>query len=457
MEDTNSDLHFSRINFTTIVTSFYTSYTVITAQNTINLFNFVMKHHPGFVLILVPIYFFTLFLVLTFIVAMMTYFYVKLARRGIKNLKNYSSFKKVFYYFKDSNGIVDYRSLESFIDEFFKGPKKIDFKLYENIARERHSVEHNFREKLKVLSHNTKHHKDFMSVKKRPAYKIATVFIDTLLAISPILVCNFPAKGLNTLWYFWLIILSALSVVDPFLSLIFNGHKITGTRRKTYVFKIMVSFFIVVVCLILPIQGSKPGMTLEQSNDVLFIIFSIFCFMKLITFVDEVLMRNKIIYSIVGLAHQTVPFLIKMLVIYLIMLTLYVIIGRFLYAGRINSAEIAKYEHEFGYTLRSGYRYFHFNDTFSSYLTLFVIVLQNNWVYVVEMMYFVRPGIATTAFVVSFNLFVAFTCTALILGVIARLIILYFEGDFDDIKQNMNNDAYTDIVSKSEVADETDD
>jgi len=437
-----------------MATSFYTSYTVITAQNNLNLFNFVMKHHPGFVVILVPIYFFTLFLVLTFITAMMTYFYVKLVRRGIKNLKNYTSFKKVFYYFKDARGIVDYRSLESFIDEFFKDPKKIDFKKYERQHQNRRATERNFREKIKELSYNTKHHKDFMNIKKQPVYKVFTVFIDTLLAISPILVCNFPAKGLNTLWYFWLIILSALSMVDPFLSLIFNGHKISGTRRKTYVFKIMVSFFIMIVCLILPIQGSKQDMTLEQSNDVLFITFSIFCFVKLITFVDEVLMRNKIIYSIVGLAHQTVPFLVKMLLIYIIMLTLYVIIGRFLYAGLINSTSIDKYEKEFGYTLREGYRYFHFNDTFSSYLTLFVIVLQNNWIYVVEMMYFVRPGLATGAYVVSFNLFVAFTCTSLILGVIARLIILYFEGDFEDIKQNLNKDAYTDIVSKSEIPDE---
>ena len=128
MEDNNGDLYFSRINFSSVASSFYTSYTVITAHNNLNLFNFVMKHHPGFVVVLVPIYFFTLFLVLTFIIAMMTYFYVKLVRRGIKNLANYKSFKKVFYYFKDDKGIVDYRSIENFISDFFKDPKKIDFK-----------------------------------------------------------------------------------------------------------------------------------------------------------------------------------------------------------------------------------------------------------------------------------------------------------------------------------------
>lgn len=384
----------------------------------------------------------------------MTYFYVKMVRRSIRNLKNYRSFKKVFYYFKDNKGIVNYTDLETFIEDFFKDPKKIDFKKYENIEMNRRATEKNFREKLKEISYNTRHHKDFMAIKKEMVYKIVTVAIDTFLAISPILVCNFPSKSLNNIWYFWLIVLSALSVVDPFLCMIFNGHKISATRRKTYVFKIMISFFIILICLILPIQGSKPEMTLEQSNDVIFITFSAFCFMKLITFIDEVLMRNKIIYNIVGLAKQTVPFLIKMMSTYLIMLTLYVIVGRFLYGGLINSESISLYEQKYKHKLRTKYEYFNFNDTFSSYLTLFVIVLQNNWIYVVEMMYFIRPSIVTSIYVISFNLFVGFTCTSLILGVIAKLIILYFEEDFEDIKQNMGKDAYSDIVSKSAENDE---
>lgn len=413
-----------------------------------------MKNHPGFIALLVPIYFFALFLVLIFIIAMMTYFYVKLVRRSIKNLRNYRSFKKVFYYFKDSKGIVNYEDLENFIEDFFKDPKKIDFKKYENNIRDKKLTEKNFREKLRDLSHNAKHHKEFMKIKRDNIYRTVTILIDTTLAISPVVVCNFPSKTLNNIWYFWLIVLSALSIVDPFLCLIFNGHKISNARRKVFVFKILISFFIMLICLILPLQGSNPGMTLEQSNDVLFITFAAFCFMKLITFIDEVLMRNKIIFSVVSLAKQTVPFLIKMLSIYAMMLTFYVIVGRFLYGGKINSESIKDYEQTHGFELRPKYKYFNFNDTFSSFLTLFVIVLQNNWIYVVEMMYSVRPGIETTIFVISFNLFVAFTCTSLILGVIARLIILYFEEDFEDIKQNMGRDAYSDIVSKSDSGEE---
>ena len=413
-----------------------------------------MKNHPGFIVLLVPIYFFALFLVLVFIIAMMTYFYVKLVRRNIKSLKNYRSFKKVFYYFKDKKGIVNYDDLQSFIEDFFKDPKKIDFKKYEQNVMNRRMTDKKYREKIKELSYNTRHHKQFMSIKKEPLYKAVTVFIDTLLAISPIFICNFPSRTLNNIWYFWLIVLSALSMVDPFLCLIFNGHKVSAARRKSYVFKILISFFIIMICLLLPLHGTKPDLSLEQSNDVLFITFAVCCFMKLITFIDEVLMRNKIIYNVVNLARQTVPFLLKMLSIYAMMLTLYVIIGKFLYAEKINSLSILKYEQDHGYRHRHKYEYFNFNDTFSSFLTLFVIVLQNNWIYVVEMLYEVRPGVETTVYIISFNLFVAFTCTSLILGVIARLIIVYFEEDFEDIKQTMGNDAYSDIVSRSDKEEE---
>lgn len=134
-------MHFSRINFTTIATSFYTSYTIITSQNNLNLFNFAMKNHPGFITMLIPIYFFALFLVIIFIIAMMTYFYVKLIRRNIKNMNNYRSFKKVFYYFKDNKGIVDYTKLENFIDNFFKDPKKINFDTYESKVNIRRHTE----------------------------------------------------------------------------------------------------------------------------------------------------------------------------------------------------------------------------------------------------------------------------------------------------------------------------
>ena len=422
---------------------------MMTFQNNLNLFTFAIKHNPTFVMILMPIYFFSLFLVLVFIISMMTYFYNKQVKRNIRYLQNYKAFKKVFYHFKDDKGIVDYEDLQLFIDDFFKNPEKIDFNKFEEIRTKKENKERALRNKIKELSHNAKHYKAFMRVKKEVLYKMTTIGIDTLLAISPILIINFPNQSLSSAWYFWLVILSAISTIDPFLCLLFIVHKISGTRRKLYILKIVISFFIILTAMILPVQVTLPNLTLEQSNDLLFIIFSFFCFVKIITFLDEVLMRNKIIYNIIKLAKQTIPFIMKIITIYFLMMVFYVVIGRFMYGSQINSDSIDEYEKKMGFRLRAKFEYFNFNDTFSSFLTLFVIVLQNNWVYVVEMMYFVRPGLETTIYIISFNLLVSFTCTSLILGVISRLIILYFEDDFDDIRKNLGKEAYDDVISQS--------
>lgn len=49
------------------------------------------------------------------------------------------------------------------------------------------------------------------------------------------------------------------------------------------------------------------------------------------------------------------------------------------------------------------------------------------------MMYFVNGSIVTSIYIVSYNVLVVFICIALILGLIARLIILYFDKDFEKI------------------------
>lgn len=56
---------------------------------------------------------------------------------------------------------------------------------------------------------------------------------------------------------------------------------------------------------------------------------------------------------------------------------------------------------------------------------------------------------------VSFNLMVVFTCGALILGLISRLIILYFEKDFDVIRKNLDKEAFNEIEgSESEISED---
>lgn len=47
------------------------------------------------------------------------------------NLDYYKDFRKIIYYFRNNKGIVDYKELSDFMRAFFKDPKKIDFRQYE--------------------------------------------------------------------------------------------------------------------------------------------------------------------------------------------------------------------------------------------------------------------------------------------------------------------------------------
>ncbi len=266
---------------------------------------------------------------------------------------------------------------------------------------------------------------------------------------------NYDIHTYDELWYFIVIIVSALSCIDPFLSLQFIGHKYTTKRKKFFIFKIILSAIIALLSLILPMQSRKGDLNLEQSNDILFITFSLFCFLKITTLLDEIIMKNKIIYNLINLSRQLAPFFLKIFTIYFLCILMYSFVGSILYGGRLNQSTIETYEFMTKKSIRKKYEYFHFNDIFSSILTLFVLVMQNNWIYVTELFYQVRVShFTTTLFIVSFNLLVSFTTTALVLGLISKLIITFFDKDFEDIQEKLGKKAYSELASETQESEQ---
>jgi len=87
--------------------------------------------------------------------------------------------------------------------------------------------------------------------------------IDLAIALSPLLIINFQMQGLISMWYFTIIFLCGLSCIDPFLTLIFSGHKISKLRKQMYYLKFIISFFIILLALIIPMQNRLPDQTLE--------------------------------------------------------------------------------------------------------------------------------------------------------------------------------------------------
>lgn len=445
-----TDLFYSKLDFSNVLTSFYSSYTIMTFQNTLALFSFTLKRNPIFVLFLLPIYFLVLFLLLPFIISILTYIYIVTVRSSILRLENFSNFKKVFFYFKNERGISSYNGLKNFINDFFKDPKKIDFSQFEQVEKKTKTDEKTARQKLATAEYNSRHHKDFLTYQTNIFYKIALVVVDSLIAISPIYIININDTSISNVSYVTISILATLSMINPMLSLLFNSHKISIDRKKVYGFSILMSIFIIITAVILPLRGSDPGKTLEMSNDLLFIFFALLCFTKLVTVYDELWLKNDLIYNIFLLSQEVVPFLFKILVVVISLNIFYAFLGRMLFGGLINSQSVADYKTKTGIDLRSNYEYFNFNDFLNSFLTLTVLIIQNNWVYVLEHFYSVRPYFTTTLFFVSFNLMVVFTFIALFLGVVSKMIIVYFEIEFNDLGMKKKLEQNKEILSDSD-------
>lgn len=445
-----SDLYFNKFDFSNIITSFYTSYTVITFQSTLNLFSFTLRKNPIFILFLLPIYFLVLFLLLPFIISLMTYFYVLTVRDSIVNLENFPSFKKIFFYFKNDRGICNYLGLDQFIADFMKDPKKVDFKQFESKQNSEKIDDRKTRFAYLKKEYNTRHHKEFLQYQNHAFYKLILVCVDTFLTLSPIVIINAGEKGINNAWYITIILFATLSMINPMFSLLFNIHKISSQRKKVYGFSIIISLFMIILAIILPMQKADPGKTVEQSNDLLFVIFSFLCFTKSMTIIDELWLKNDLIYNIFLLAQQIVPFLTKTLSCVVALIIFYSFLGRMMFGGLMHSQSKLDYESFTGIKLRPNYEYFNFNDILNSFLTLTVMIIQNNWVYVTEHFFFVRQKFSTTLFFVSFNVLVSFTFISLFIGVIAKMIIAYFESDFEHIGVKKALEKNVEIISDSE-------
>lgn len=160
------------------------------------------------------------------------------------------------------------------------------------------------------LEDNTRHYREFMEYKSNGLYKAFVIGIDLFIVIAPILILNIEFFAINNNWYFLIICMAILSTIDPFLCLQFTIHKLSQIERKMNGVKMIISFFLCLFCMILIVQKSKPGMSLEQSNDFLFILFSLFCYSKIITIVQVFLAYSKFLKRIFMLMKQIFPFLI---------------------------------------------------------------------------------------------------------------------------------------------------
>lgn len=102
--------------------------------------------------------------------------------------------------------------------------------------------------------------------------------------------------------------------------------------------------------------------------------------------------------------------------------------GRSLFGGMINSDTYKDYVATSKVEPDIKFEYFNFNDMIGSFLTLFALLLSSNWIEIYDVFYHVRPKFTTTAFFVFYWMNVTFFVTALMIGIIAKFVLIYFNG-----------------------------
>lgn len=132
-------------------------------------------------------------------------------------------------------------------DPHYKG-----FKKYHEKQKALQQVDKKQRKKEKKMNHNSIHSDKFLAIKNKYYYRAANIFIDFFITLLPIFILDINLWGLNDVWYFSGIIMCVFSCVDPFLCLNFIRHRLSNIRKSLYQFKFLLSFFIIVLAIILP-------------------------------------------------------------------------------------------------------------------------------------------------------------------------------------------------------------
>jgi hypothetical protein len=150
-KDGSPDLEFNKLNFNRWYNGVFSAYTIATSHNIIELFSLIMKTNPFYLLLIIPIFFIWIFFAMSFLIGMINHYYVRVIKASIKDMKHYQKFKRVFQYFSNEDGIVDYTLLEEFIAQFISDPESIEFGKYENY-------------KVKVIEEENRNKKEIRSM-----------------------------------------------------------------------------------------------------------------------------------------------------------------------------------------------------------------------------------------------------------------------------------------------------
>lgn len=117
---------------------------------------------------------------------------------------------------------------------------------------------------------------------------------------------------------------------------------------------------------------------------VLIKVWGVFCIMKFLRLIFYLYQFEQVALTI-RVFYQIMPFLWSFLGMLTIIFFFFATIGSNLFGGRVSNKTPDIYKEKTGLVLPTNYHYINFNDVPSSILSLYVNVINNNWIYFTNM------------------------------------------------------------------------
>ena len=126
-----------------------------------------------------------------------------------------------------------------------------------------------------------KHRPLFRVIYKSRIYKYFWCIIAFAIAIAPILILESPRDIWQLTHYNIVESLNLLLLLDPTLVLVFLGTK-KFKRNYFYIVEIFSSLGLIVLSVLSDFLVPEPPRSFEESNHFFFLIYSLFCFSKIL-------------------------------------------------------------------------------------------------------------------------------------------------------------------------------
>jgi len=307
-----------------------------------------------------------------------------------------------------------------------------------------------------------KHREIFKQIYGTRYYKYFWCVIAGYITAAPILVLEDPRDGWQLTHYNIVEILNILLLLDPVLVLVFMGTK-NFKRSYFYTIEIFGSVGLIGLSVVSDFLIPEKGKSFEETNHNYFLVYSIFCVLKVLRIFDQVLSELPQTKAVVNVLVNLGPFLGELMGMMFNLFLIFGQLGMNMFGGNINSKTPKEYKEKVGRTLPLGYETLNFNDFPNACVFLWTIFTNNNWLELSYMALLELPDEYdeyTKYFFVAFTLLTSFFILNVIIGFIVEVILSYLNQKYN--KNIKLSDAAIEAIrdnneySESSESDESD-